>query len=866
MYLYVNLMIFFCGVVSLFMGYSFFEKEINSTGFFKWAVILLATGNALCNIGYSVMSLSSYVTAAYIFRFIGLVGVNIYLLAEIIMVSTCLNFTKRAEYTIIVMTIIAIVGDLLIWGKTDSNRYVSIDGFTTYVEMDPYGYIYHITHIGALSVLLLILAIIWKKNVKYSRDKQFYFMAILSNAILLAAAIAEVNRKNLGLDFPHFLFCTSMTIAFSVFYTGASRYTAFRITVNTVSRDIFSTINTGLIAFDTDGVMALANRYFRELADMKKNPKLKRLHEIFQIDKKDALEMRERAENGANLDYRLIIRETGKVVLANLSCKYDRSGEPICYLLVATDLTEENRLIEEAQAANVAKSDFLSNMSHEIRTPINVVQGMDELILRECNDPTILKYAENINVASRTLMSLINDVLDFSKIESGKLDVVSSNYNVGSLLYDSYSMALNLAKNKNQKLILECDPNIPSTLVGDDVRIKQVLANLLSNSVKYTPEHGQIKLVARSKFVDASSIKLILQVIDNGIGFRDDDVIHAFDNFSRFEMDKNRTIEGTGLGLAIAKNLVDLMHGTIRLDSAYEMGSTFTIELPQTVVDATPIGDINESYSDEMEAFKVSLRAPKARILSVDDVQMNLDVFAGLLKPTGITIDSAISGPQALDLLAENKYDIVFLDHMMPGMDGVEVLERLRSYENSINANTPVIALTANAVMGVEQKYLEAGFTDYMAKPIKPVALEKMVKEYLPPELIEDETTANLLSELAKETSFLDKLDFLDTNSAMEFAAGDEDFLKQILMTYVAENKGQALEEFFATEDWGNYQIVAHSLKSTSKTIGAIDLSEKAKELEFAAKEARIDYIKENHEDVVGTYFKLVEKLKKAIE
>jgi CheY-like chemotaxis protein/nitrogen-specific signal transduction histidine kinase len=562
----------------------------------------------------------------------------------------------------------------------------------------------------------------------------------------------------------------------------------------------------------------------------------------------------------------------------------DRNNQPMCYILVATDLTEENRLIQEAQSANAAKSNFLSNISHEIRTPINVISGMNELILRECKDKSILKYAENINVASRNLTSLINDVLDFSKIESGKIDLVSNDFDIGVVLNDSYNLFLSLAQKKKQTFSLECNSATPSILTGDEVRLKQILSNLISNAVKYTPEGGSINVSVDYKEMSEERILLVFNVKDTGIGIQPEDLPNLFQNFQRFELSRNRTIQGSGLGLAITKNLVTLMRGTISVESTYGKGSSFTVRVPFNVVDHAPIGEVKEHFkAGSSEKYKVSFSAEKARVLAVDDVQMNLDVFVGLLKKTNIKIDCALSGKDALALTKVNRYDMIFLDHMMPEMDGIDVLKRLKADIANPNQETPVIMITANALMGADRKYLDDGFDDYLSKPINPSALENMVLKHLPDELISKEIlveepaaavvtpeavgvvtdTPKVPEELKKD--FISSLDFLDTAAGLQFAAGDMDFYKQILLTYLNEDKRASLNELKEKKDWKNYQIVAHSLKGTSLTIGAPLLSEAAKGLEFAVKENRLEYIEEHHDEVIEMYGVLLNQLSEVL-
>lgn len=866
--IYINIIILVAGATSIHLGLSFLKRERDTKGFFKYSVFLLALGNGLCCMGYSIMSLSSNLHVAYIFRVIGLFGINIYLLAELMLVTSCLNFSRRAELLIIGLTTIAIIFDMIIYGSPESDRFVyyPLYGYTSYVRNDPYRHLFHYAYLTVLIICMLIIATVWAINVKYQRDRRLVVFAYLSNIIWGLSSIPDWIKLHYDSSLAHVYYCLGIWLAFIVFYRAANNYMTFYITVNSISRDIFSTLGTGLLVFDTNYHLNLSNEYARKLLGLNKEPQRIRLKEIFELKSGEPFKMFEKATEGMVIDYRLTSVVTGKVTLVNFSCKMDRKNEPMCYILVATDLTEENRLIKEAQAANEAKTEFISNISHEIRTPINIISGMNELILRECEDEPILKYAGNIQVASKNLASLINDVLDISKIESGKLEIVSFDYSFKTILSDLYNMFINLAKEKHQSLVFNCNPKLPSELTGDEIRIKQIMSNLISNAIKYTPENGQINVsIDFEPYSDSSALVLVLKIKDNGIGIREEDMPYLFNNFQRFELQRNRTIQGTGLGLSITKNLINLLDGTIDVVSDYGKGTTFTVNIPQTIAKTTPIGDINDlSYTGEIRKYETSFIAPNAKILTVDDVQMNIDVFCGLLKKTQIQIDTALTGAEALSMMGTTKYDLIFLDHMMPEMDGVEVLSRLRADKTSLSHDVPVIMLTANASMGADKKYLEDGFTDYLSKPIQPSQLDAMVLKYLPSDLIKPyESTTEVHTNAGSD--LMHSLDFIDANAGLEFAAGDEDFYRQILQTYIVEDKRNRLDDLLAKEDWSNYQIVAHSLKGTSLTIGASELSAAAKALEFAVKENNIGYIKEHHREVMEQYGALLEKLKTVI-
>ena len=406
-----------------------------------------------------------------------------------------------------------------------------------------------------------------------------------------------------------------------------------------------------------------------------------------------------------------------------------------------TKITKVNELTLEkkrAEAESNSKSSFLASMSHEIRTPINAVLGINEMILREFDDPKLTGYATNIKDAGNTLLNIINDVLDYSKMESGKLSIVPVDYDLAEMINELVTMIRPRAVSKSLNLIVKVDETMPHMLHGDNVRIKQCVLNILTNAVKYT-DHGQVVFNVTYEPGEPGRGKFTFSVQDTGIGIRPEDMEKLYKPFERLDEEKNHGIEGTGLGLSITNRLLAMMNSALKVDSVYGEGSTFSFTVEQFILAEEPMGDFRRAYQEKIEnapAYHQAFTAPEARILVVDDTDMNLFVVQGLLKETKIHVDTAESGESGLAKLRVDDYDLVLIDHKMPGMDGIEMLHRLRRESMNRNQHKPCIALTANAMSGAREYYLNEGFEDYLSKPIDSDALENMLMKYLPAEKI----------------------------------------------------------------------------------------------------------------------------------
>ncbi|SHK85868.1 hybrid sensor histidine kinase/response regulator [Fibrobacter sp. UWEL] len=556
--------------------------------------------------------------------------------------------------------------------------------------------------------------------------------------------------------------------------------------------------------------------------------------------------------------------------------------------------------MEDLKVASRAKSEFLANMSHEIRTPINGILGMNAMLLKDCKDDSQKEYAMNIHSAGHTLLSIINSILDISKIESGKMELQPADYELFSVLNDCYNLVASRAEDKELNFKLDVNPNLPSGLWGDEVRVRQIINNLLSNAVKYT-EKGFIKLsvdyeLAGGETVCENGSRVYLKVVvsDSGMGIRREDLSKLFQMFQRIDENRNRTVEGTGLGLNLTKKLVEMMDGFIEASSEYGKGSVFSVTIPQIVKNTDPMGDFAEKYRASIartETQKKVFMAPGRHILVVDDVKMNLKVVEGLLKETKIKVDTVNSGKLALDLIQRNRYDMIYLDHMMPEMDGIETMRLMRLLPNNLNRNTPIIMLTANAVIGAKEFYLKEGFSDYLSKPVREADLIASLKKYLPQEAVvvtespaepvAESVVAPVAAEKMEEkiqkveanvaaggsTAFekLNALPDIDAKAGLELCMNDEEFYLEMVEEFCNGNKMADLERLFAANDLANYRITVHALKSTSLTIGLAELSASAKALEMASASNDVEFVKKNHAPLMEKYGRILQLLKEAI-
>ncbi len=577
------------------------------------------------------------------------------------------------------------------------------------------------------------------------------------------------------------------------------------------------------------------------------------------------------------------------------------------------DLRRINMEKQHAIDISEAKTRFLASMSHEIRTPINAILGMNEMILRENNDKTIEEYSRNIKTSGNMLLMLVNDVLDFTKIESGKIEIKEDDFNMSDMLFDVMSLIKERAEEKSLGLRTDINGEIPNEIISDEFRIRQVLINLLNNAVKYT-DKGIVSLEVSGRYIE-DGYELMLRVKDTGKGIRKEDQEHLFEAFSRADLKSNINIEGTGLGLAIVKSIVDSMNGEVGVLSEYGLGSEFWVKLPVKYRSKEPLKSDFMEHRDRQKVVKSKsgFTAPEAKILAVDDNQSNLTIVKLFLKRNGIVPDLCGNGRKAAMLCREKKYDLILLDHMMPEPDGIETLHIIREDAESLNKDTKVVVLTANAVAGSRQMYISEGFDDYLTKPLDSNVFEELVKRMLPDDKIQDKIEdktqdkikdklqgegSDMLhaeqignsydeSELSDEDNFrmefepiqeeetkddslksrLSVIEALDYDKALGYCAGEEELLREIVGDVAAEGPARVanMKKFLEEKDLKAYKIEAHSIKSSMATIGLQKISERARRHEYAAKDNNIEFILSDFEEFIGEYEEICRKISECL-
>ena len=873
----INCILLVVGTVAAVCGISFYLRNKEASGNIRSYILSCGNCSAIWCICFGILGICNDLELCNVFRKVGDIGIVAFLATEIFLVTEISGAKKEAVRFFKISSVIAAIFDYIIFSQDNVNTFIRMDGYTTWVSNSE-GVMNRAFHAGYILFTFLVLlsfGIIWMRNNKVRRLRRFLHIVFAANFTMLFFSLPDTFLPAFGKPAVSTSGIGSALCAIVMWY-GATELGSFDIRTGNIQEKLFDFIEAGVIVLDTERKISMTNRYFGKLTEMRgiKEVTGGGLETFFEISPEDAKRLFQASENGVYAG-RLWSEDKAKAYSLRLSAIKDNYGEIFCYLCVFVDVTEEVEAVNRFEVASKAKSRFLAQMSHEIRTPINAVLGMNEMILRESRDEDILE-----------------SILDFSKIEDGKMEIVPVKYDTASFINDLYQSIIQRADTKGLLFVMDIDETLPCTIIGDNVRFSQVIMNLLTNAVKYT-EKGSVTLSLKVSERENERIAIAVSVKDTGIGIREEDRERLFESFERLDEARNHNIEGTGLGISIVTSLLAMMGSRLMVSSTYGKGSDFSFVIEQEVVDDTPVGDYKKRLKDgKVHKNKEDvIYAPGARILIVDDNDMNLKVARNLLKLCGIKPDEAVSGMETIECMKKNTYDIVFLDHMMPGMDGIETLHILKE-SALIPDETVMIVLTANAVVGARENYLNEGFADYLSKPIEIKYLVEKLTRYLPERAYmntdeerqsdgagtsgeaaesargergevmefapteedgimefepEDEDSTIVNKDTGKKPEYdLDRLkeSGIDVDAGLHYCAGEKSLYFEMLSDFV--------RTVYHDRNWHEYEVAVHALKSNVKMIGATSVSELAKNLEEAAENGDAGFITEHHDGLLS--------------
>ncbi len=880
----INASLLILGTIAILSGYSFYVKE-KKAGIIRSYLLISGFFAALWCYGFGLMGMYSDMNSIFWTRALGLVAIVGYLLCLMILIAKLIHFKKLYIRIFVGVYLILAFWDVVLFSSLDCHHFVQIDGRTSFTTETSFASTYHKVFLAVAILMLFLVGFTWLFSRKTTQNRKLVLVMVCAHLCLLVSMIPDTILTVFGI--PYFpSTCYGVMVSYLITWYNCVHNNALTITLQNISDYVYQGTNVNILVFDMAKRYYIGNESANQFFAIAENADIG-LADLFDISVEQAEQCLDDVLAGKMDEIKLRTIKDNKSCALQFTVGRDKKNTAFCIVVFVYDLTKEEEMLGNLQKANEAKNDFLSNMSHEIRTPINAIIGMNEMVLRESEDENVIEYSHAIRSASQSLLTIINDVLDISKIESGKMEIVETKYELSSLVVDCYNMIIEKVKEKGLSLHIECDENNPNLLYGDVSHIRQVVLNLLTNAAKYTNEGNIYFRILGEQQKEQWFLKIVVE--DTGIGIAKENLDRLYEKFERFDLQNNRNVEGTGLGLNIVKSFVDLMNGDISVESEYGKGSTFTICIPQHVLDSTAVGKIDiGSAPTSKNTYKQNFdfTAPQAKILVVDDVSANLNVFVNLIKGYKMQVDTAQSGEECLELTEKKRYDIIFMVHMMPEMDGIETLGKLKENPKNLNQNTTVIMLTANALIGMKEMYLKKGFTDYLSKPIVSEKLDKLIKEYLPEskriiasddekvqvtessdilavsQETDDNTYENAKTPLQKLKVFIPDVNL---EKGLLYCANSEEVYMEFMKDYAENGRYERIATAYEHTDWHQYAIEVHTLKSSSRTLGFDELAEYAERLQFATDQNAVDDIHDMHEDMMKLYQDILNKLEQVV-
>ena len=847
---YICPQLLFAGfVLSLYYAFSHLKKT-NIKKKENLLFVLFCFSSAIWSFGFYGVFIQTIPDNAYLWRAIGMIGTFGYLITAQLLICHFSGIRKLWRCSVEFFSLLGIIIYFFIIQKEQVTYELTDIGMSYSFSPGIWNNIYiGYSVITAVNMFFITIYMLTKSSTR--RMKVLAIKLLTAELIILFGMLLDTIFPMIGMKaIPGS--SIAQTIGLFIMYGAVNFAGHSEITISNMSEFVYYSLTVPVLVYDANQKLQILNDAAYPFMGVKKNERgsfdIVGIDSLFHTDKGDIFDF-----EGNSQEADAVCSHNLSYCSLSINKIYDDFDDTIGYIIIVTDLSERmnsmKRLEEakqDAENANHAKSTFLANMSHEIRTPMNAIIGFSELVLKMNITDEVRSYVNDIKFSSHNLLAIINDILDISKIESGKMELVLDSYFTSQLLNDVSMIISPQVKQKGLNFETKIDQNIPRALYGDKVRLRSVLTNILNNAVKYTQE-GSITFEASIVKQTTTHVTLEFKISDTGIGIRPENLENLFETFERFDQKIHYGIEGSGLGLAISNGYINLMGGQINVESTYQVGSTFTVILEQKIIDDKPLEQDYSKNTIAQNTTSISnMKLYGVSVLVADDNIINLRVAHGILSYYGLVVDTASSGTEALELCRTKKYDFVFMDQMMPEMDGIEAMREVRKLNTHYAKGGPgkIIVLTADAIKGARESLIKQGFDEYLGKPINVAQLERLFHRYMPADRItyEDTNTPGTSSGLPAIEA---KLPGIDVDLGISNCGGKfEDYLKILKITFdYGEKQLEELKDAWKNGDYETYIIKIHSIKSTSLNIGARGLSAMARSQEEEGRAGNFAYI-----------------------